>query len=98
MKMNKTFGWVELIKMNGRGEVFRLNEDNGKIYVSKDSGNKTGVHGSTLTVADVRYMMFKGQNIDQWFLKVFKKWENKFAKENIDKYNELINLPLTIVK
>lgn len=83
--------WKQL-KMDGKGQYININEQDGRIVYCKRHSNMLPTPSKT-SVAQVRYMLFKGQQIDDWFLKVFRKWENEFAKNNIDKYNELINLP-----
>jgi hypothetical protein len=86
-------GFIYLLEPNQKGEYITLNENDGRIIVCKRTGSHLPVP-SRLSVADVRYMMFKGTIIDEWFMNHYRKWENKFAKANLDKYNELINKEL----
>jgi hypothetical protein len=83
--------WKYLMHPNSKGEYVTINENDGRIVVCKRTGAHLPIPSKT-SVSQVRYMMFKGNKIDQWFLKLFKSWESDFARNNPDKYNELINI------
>lgn len=90
---------------NKKGCIVRINEDNGKMYIENPinllnhgfgAQQQHDLIGSTITVADVEYMLFKGSKVNQWFIDVYKQWRSDFATNNIDQYNKLINMQLTI--
>lgn len=83
--------WKQLAKVNRKGEYININETTGQIVVCKRTSNALPIPSKT-SVAQVRNMLFKGQQLDGWFMKYYKAWENDFAKKNIDEYNRLINL------
>ena len=85
--------WIYLKKVNANGEYVTLNTEDGRINISRKVAVTTPQTASKTTIAEVKKMQFRGTvKLDPWFIKAFTKWENKFAKENPDQYNRLINM------
>lgn len=85
-------GFINLMPLNKKGEYIRVNPDNGKIAVCKAGCGGIFTTGTSLTtIADVRKRMINGAKLSKWFLKYYHPWEVNFARENPDKYQELIN-------
>jgi hypothetical protein len=90
----------ELIPPKFKGMFFNLNEETGKVAflvpLDAEPGKKVDPRLQATpvkaTVADLQQHFAK---LDKPIQEAFAKWRNKFAKENPDKFNELINQPLT---
>lgn len=83
--------WKPLAKVDSKGNYININETTGEIVVCQRVSNALPLPSRT-SVARVRYMLSKGTKLDPYFLKHFKKWENEFARNNLDQYNKLINM------
>ena len=89
-----------LIPVGTKGEYFNLNEETGQVsflvpFKAEPARGIDPRYRATpvqATVADLDYHFAK---LDKTIQKAYAKWRDIFAKENPDKYNELINQPLT---
>ncbi len=70
-------------------DIITLNEATGDIFYSVFINSPYPASGKT-SVAEVVKTRFEGK-LDKWIREPFEKREKQFAKNNPDKYNELIN-------